>query len=165
MNGPAVGAGAAWFQSYSDLVYASESTYFDIPFSALGLVPEAGSAPGFAQHIGVRRANELLMFGQRTGVKELLDHGLVNRIFPTGDEFLPAVLAHLGAALEKNDGKSMIETKRLQNAGRRTERIVAVVDSFDALAERFVEGAPTERFLIKKAELEKKREQKKGSKL
>lgn len=121
--------------------------------SALGLVPENGSAVNFSQSIGVHRANEFLMFGQRLTAEELENWGLVNKIFPTKG-FHNSVKGYLQKQLQINDGKSMMEMKRLQNAPLRDIRMLAVHDSMDALAERFVEGAPLERFALKKAELE-----------
>ena len=47
-----------------------------------------------------------------------------------------------------------METKRLQNAPLRDARILAVYNSMDALAERFVVGTPIKRFQEKKALLE-----------
>lgn len=44
--------------------------------------------------------------------------------------------------------------KRLQNAPLRDGRLVAVVNAVDALAERFVENAPMERFAVKKKAME-----------
>lgn len=121
--------------------------------SALGLVPENGSAVNFSQSIGVHRANEFLMFGQRLTAEELENWGLVNKIFPTKG-FHNSVKVYLQKQLQINDGKSMMEMKRLQNAPLRDIRILAVHDSMDSLAERFIEGAPLERFALKKAELE-----------
>ena len=66
LNGPAVGGGGAWFPGVADIVLASDKAYLQIPFSALGLVPENGSALTFAQSMGVHRANEFLMFGDQT---------------------------------------------------------------------------------------------------
>jgi peroxisomal 3,2-trans-enoyl-CoA isomerase len=63
LNGPGVGGGAAWFEGVADIVLASDNSYLQVPFSALGLVPENGSAINFAQSMGVHRANEFLMFG------------------------------------------------------------------------------------------------------
>lgn len=77
----------------------------------------------------------------------------MNRIFPAQD-FHASVVKFLEEQLEVNDGKSMMETKRLQNAPRRSERMMAVFDAMEALAERFVEGAPAQRFRDKKALLE-----------
>jgi len=155
LNGPAVGGGAAWFPGVADIVLASSSTYLQVPFSALGLVPENGSAISFAQSMGVHRANEFLMFGKKLNAQELESYGLVNKIFEN-EGFQESVRTYLEEMLRVNDGKSMMETKRLQNAPLRDGRIVAVFNSVDALAERFVEGAPMKRFEIKKAELEAK---------
>jgi len=153
LNGPGVGGGAAWFEGVADIVLASDSAYLQVPFSALGLVPENGSAINFAQSIGVHRANEFMMFGRKLTAQELLDWGMVNKIFPT-EGFHESVKGYLKEQLEVNDGKSMMEMKRLQNAPLREGRLLAVVNSMDALAERFVDGAPLQRFAIKKAALE-----------
>jgi peroxisomal 3,2-trans-enoyl-CoA isomerase len=153
LNGPGVGGGAAWFQGFSDIVLAAEKAYLQVPFSALGLVPENGSAIGFAQSIGVHRANDFLMFGRQLTVEELEQWGMVNRIFPAKD-FHQTVVRFLEEQLAINDGKSMMEMKRLQNAPLRDARIVAVYNAMDALAERVVEGASTKRFEAKRNLLE-----------
>lgn len=134
LNGPGVGAGAAWFQGVSDIMLAAEGAYLQVPFSALGLVPENGSAVTYAQSIGVHRANDFLMFGRKLTVEELEQWGLINRIFPA-QGFHDSVVNFLQEQLAVNDGKSMMETKRLQNAGLRDSRILAVYNSMDALAE------------------------------
>lgn len=103
--------------------------------------------------MGVHRANEFLMFGRKLTAVELEQFGMVNRIFPN-ESFQKNVKEYLEEQLRVNDGKSMMETKRLQNAPLRDGRLIAVVNSLDALAERFVEGAPMKRFEIKKKELE-----------
>ncbi len=161
LNGPGVGGGAAWFQGVADIVLAAEGAWLQVPFNALGLVPENGSAINFAQSMGVHRANDFLMFGRKLTVEELENWGLVNRIFPVKG-FHQSVVKFLEEQLSVNDGKSMMETKRLQNAPLRDGRMIAVFNSVDALAERFVEDAPTKRFAEKKALLESKS---KGSKL
>jgi peroxisomal 3,2-trans-enoyl-CoA isomerase len=135
------------------------------PFSALALVPENGSALSFAQHIGIHRANDFLMFGRQLTAQELYDAGMYNRIFESkGDDFQTEVVKFLQGQLEINDGKSMMEMKRLQNTSIRDQRMVAVVNAVDALAERFVDGAPMRRFADKKALMEKKSKER-GSKL
>jgi len=153
LNGPGVGGGAAWFQGVADIVLAAQGAWLQVPFNALGLVPENGSAISFAQSMGVHRANDFLMFGRKCTVEELEQWGMVNRIFPV-EGFHQTVTSFLEEQLEINDGKSMMETKRLQNLPRRAERMMAVFDAMEALAERFVEGAPAQRFRDKKALLE-----------
>jgi len=155
LNGPGVGGGAAWFQGVADIVVAAKGAWLQVPFNALGLVPENGSMTTFAQNIGVHRANEFLMFGRKMTVEELEGWGLVNRIFPV-ENFHDDVVSYLEEQLKISDGQSMMESKRLQNARLRDARILAVYDSVDALAERFVVDAPKKRFEAKKAELEAK---------
>jgi Delta3-Delta2-enoyl-CoA isomerase len=146
------------FPGVADIILASSTAYLQCPFSALGLVPENGSALSFAQHIGIHRANDFLMFGTKLSAAQLLECGMYNYVWDkTGDEFQAEVVRFLEGQLGVNDGKSMMEMKRLQNAGIRDQRIVAVVNAVDALAERFVEGAPEQRFKDKVRELEEKR--------
>ncbi|OAL05869.1 peroxisomal d3,d2-enoyl-CoA isomeras-like protein [Phaeosphaeriaceae sp. SRC1lsM3a] len=157
LNGPAVGGGAAWFPGIADIVLASNTAWLQCPFSALGLVPENGSALSFAQSMGIHRANDFLMFGRKLTPQELLDAGMYNYVWDaTGEEFQSKVLSFLEDQLKVNDGKSMMEMKRLQNAPIRDARLIAVVNAVDALAERFVEDAPKKRFEEKRKELEAK---------
>jgi Delta3-Delta2-enoyl-CoA isomerase len=155
LNGPGVGGGAAWFEGVADIILAAEGAYLQVPFNALGLVPENGSAIAFSQSMGVHRSNDFLMFGRKLTVEDLEKWGMVNRIFPK-EGFQESVLGFLNDQLKVNDGKSMMETKRLQNAPLRDARILAVYNSVDALAERFVADAPGKRFEQKRAELEGK---------
>jgi len=155
LNGPGIGGGAAWFQGVADIVLAAKGGYLQVPFNALGLVPENGSAVSFAQHMGIHRANDFLMFGRKLTVEELEQWGLVNRIFEK-EGFHEKVEGFLREQLSVNDGRSMVETKRLTNAPLRDGRMMAVYNSIDALAERFVVDAPKKRFEEKKRELDAK---------
>lgn len=152
LNGPGVGAGAAWFQGSSDLFYAAEGAWLQVTFSQMGLVPENGSAANWAQHVGVHRANEWLMLGGKASVEELKEAGLVNKIFPK-EGFHQAVHEYLKDFLRDRDGKSMIEMKRLQNIHTRNARILALFESWQALSEKFVEGEPMRRMNAKMDEL------------
>ena len=153
MNGPGVGAGASWFQGNADILYMAEDSWLQVTFSQLGLVPEMGSSVQWAHSIGVHRANDLLMFGNKATAKELKEMGLVNQLFPTKG-FQESVQAHLVEMLRERSGKSMVETKRLQNKSVRDARILALFEAWNALAERFVDGEPTERMLAKTKELQ-----------
>lgn len=53
-------------------------------------------------------------------------------------------------------GRSMIEAKRLQNEPLRAERLLAVHEAADALAERVVINAPRDRFLQQNEKLRSK---------
>lgn len=113
LNGPGVGGGACWFPGIADIILASSTAWLQCPFSALALVPENGSAISFAQHIGIHRTNDFLMFGTKLTAKELLDAGMYNRVWEKeGEEFQKEVIKFLEVQLETNDGKSMMEMKR-----------------------------------------------------
>ncbi len=155
MNGPGVGAGASWFQGVSDIFLAAEGAWLQVTFSQLGLVPETGSAISWAQSMGVHRANDWLMFGGKATVEELHKMGLVNQIFPK-EGFHDKVKDYLKEMLKDRSGKSMMETKRLQNRSVRDQRILALYDANDALAERFVDGEPMVRMTAKANELKRK---------
>jgi len=155
LNGPGVGGGAAWFQGVADLVFAAKGAWLQVPFNALGLVPENGSVVAFAQSMGVHRANEFLMLGRKMGVDELEQWGMVNKIFPA-QGFHAHVIEYLEEQLSVNDGKSMLETKRLANLPLREGRISALYNAFDALAERSVDGASAKRFAARRKGLEDK---------
>lgn len=129
----------------ADLVFAAENAWFESPFSRLGLVPEFGSATTLAHHIGVHRSNQFLMFGKRTTAETMMQHGLVNKLFPSED-FLPRVVRFLEEQLSINDGGSLLEAKRLQNLPLRKDRVLAVFDSLNALSERVAEGLYEKRF-------------------
>lgn len=152
LNGPAVGAAAAWFSGLADIVYAAESSSLHASFSSLGIVPENGCLRSISQTIGIHRANDMLMFGRKTTAQELEQWGLVNKIFLTGG-FHKSVADALEEQLKANDGKSMMLAKQMQNAPLRAERLLGLYEAADALAERFVDGAPFERFLKRAAEL------------
>ena len=118
-------------------------------------MPEFGSAVNFSQSLGVHRANEFLMFGRKISAAEMEIWGLANQIVPA-TSFQKDVQKYLQDKIDVNDGKSMMEAKRLMNAPLRDGRMVAVQNAMDALAERFVEGAPYERFAMKRKEMEAK---------
>lgn len=152
MNGPGVGAGAAWFQGSSDIFYMADDAWLQVVFSELGLIPESGSAINWANSIGVHRANDWLMFGGKASAQELLQMGMVNKLFPK-EGFHDSVHGYLKEMLSARSGKSMMEMKRLQNKSVRDQRILALFEAWQALAERFVDGEPSVRMKAKMEEL------------
>ncbi|KAK5166419.1 uncharacterized protein LTR77_007962 [Saxophila tyrrhenica] len=158
MNGPGVGAGASWFQGSSDIFYMADSAWLQVTFSQLGLIPENGSAVNWAHSIGVHRANDWLMFGGKATAQELVQMGMVNKLFPT-EGFHEKVHGYLVEMLRERSGKSMMEMKRLQNKSTRDARILAVWEAWQALAERFVDGEPSQRMKAKSEELAARRKE------
>ncbi|ATY66719.1 peroxisomal D3,D2-enoyl-isomerase [Cordyceps militaris] len=153
LNGPATGGGAAWFPGLADTILAADSCHLHAPFSALALVPENGSIRTLSHSLGIHRANDMLLYGNKVTAQQLHAWGTVSEVYPT-EGFLSHVEAFLERQLQQNDGKSMMVAKRLQTAPLRNERLLAAFDAMDALHERLVEGAPTARFIKKIQELQ-----------
>ena len=80
VNGPAAGAGCS-LAIFGDLVYASKSSYFYQAFKFIGLVPDAGSTYVLTRKIGMARAMELSMLGEKLSSEKALSWGLINNVF------------------------------------------------------------------------------------
>jgi 2-(1,2-epoxy-1,2-dihydrophenyl)acetyl-CoA isomerase len=112
VNGPAVGIGCS-LALCCDLIVASESAYFLLAFVNIGLVPDGGSSLFVPTRIGMARASELSMLGERLGAAQALEWGLINRVF--ADEHLRAETAALAARLAGGPTRSYAGTKRQLN--------------------------------------------------
>lgn len=96
--GVAVGIGTTLLL-HCDLVYAAESASFSLPFSQLGLCPEAASSLLLPRVSGYPLAAEKLLLGEAFDAQEAHRMGIVNRILPADavDAFAYAQAAKLGA--------------------------------------------------------------------
>jgi 2-(1,2-epoxy-1,2-dihydrophenyl)acetyl-CoA isomerase len=81
VNGPAVGIGCSLALS-ADLVLAAESSYFLLAFVNIGLVPDGGSTAFVPARIGLARAMEMMMLGERVQAPQAYEWGMVNRVVP-----------------------------------------------------------------------------------
>jgi len=84
VNGPAVGIGCSLALD-CDLIWAAESAYFLLAFVNIGLVPDGGSTAMLPARIGLARATEMGMLGERVPAERALEWGMVNRVV-TDDE-------------------------------------------------------------------------------
>jgi 2-(1,2-epoxy-1,2-dihydrophenyl)acetyl-CoA isomerase len=85
VNGPAVGIGCSLALA-ADLVVARESAYFLLAFVNIGLVPDGGSSLFVPERVGLARAAEMAMLGERIPARRALEWGLINRV-AADDEF------------------------------------------------------------------------------
>ena len=80
VNGVAAGAGMS-IALTGDLVLAAKSAYFLQAFRRIGLVPDAGSTWMLPRLIGLARAMELSLLGEKLPSEKALDWGLINRVY------------------------------------------------------------------------------------
>lgn len=113
VHGPVVGIGLSLAVA-ADLVLAAESAYFLLAFVNIGLVPDGGSSAFVPDRIGLPRATELAMLGERLPAPKALDWGLINRVHPDGE--LLAEADALVARLAAGPTRSYAGTKRQLNA-------------------------------------------------
>ena len=143
VNGPAVGIGCS-LALCSDLIVAAESAYFLLAFVNIGLVPDGGSSLFLPTRIGMARATELSMLGERLPAARALEWGLVNRV--VADESLAGETAALAARMAAGPTRSYAGTKRQLNNwlySRMEEQLEleASIQQEMAGSEDFVEGA------------------------
>lgn len=81
INGWAVGAGADMVWA-CDLRIASEKATFVEAFTNIGLMPNFGGTYLLPRNVGMARAMELILMGERFTAKEAAAWGLINRAVP-----------------------------------------------------------------------------------
>jgi 2-(1,2-epoxy-1,2-dihydrophenyl)acetyl-CoA isomerase len=113
VNGAAVGIGASLALA-CDLVLAAESAYFLLAFVNIGLVPDGGSSLFVPERVGLARATEMAMLGERVPAPKAADWGLINRAVP--DEAFDDEVAALLDRLAEGATASYAGTKRQLNA-------------------------------------------------
>jgi 2-(1,2-epoxy-1,2-dihydrophenyl)acetyl-CoA isomerase len=143
VNGPAVGIGCS-LALCCDLIVAAESAYFLLAFVNIGLVPDGGSSLLVPSRVGLARASELSMLGERLAADRALEWGLINRVVP--DAQLRDETAALAARLAAGPTRSYAGTKRQLNNwlfGRMAEQLEleARIQQEMASSDDFLEGA------------------------
>jgi 2-(1,2-epoxy-1,2-dihydrophenyl)acetyl-CoA isomerase len=113
VNGGAVGIGCS-LALCCDLVLAAQSAYFLLAFVNIGLVPDGGSSLFVPTRVGMARAAEMAMLGERVSAAQALDWGLINRVFD--DDALSQQSAALTARLAAGPTRSYAASKRLLNS-------------------------------------------------
>jgi enoyl-CoA hydratase/carnithine racemase len=79
VNGAAIGVGTTMLM-HCDLIVAARSARFVMPFTSLGLVPEAASSLLFPRLLGNQRASALLLLGEPLDAATAHEWGFVNRV-------------------------------------------------------------------------------------
>jgi len=109
---------------HCDLVYSTADCRFQLPFTQLGLCPEAGSSLLLPLLIGHQRASSLLLLSEAIDGNEAWRIGLVNQLLAK-EEVLEFALnkARKLAALPTDAVQS---SKRLMKAGGAVQQTIAL---------------------------------------
>jgi 2-(1,2-epoxy-1,2-dihydrophenyl)acetyl-CoA isomerase len=79
VNGAAAGVGMS-FAMMGDMILAAKSAYFLQAFRRIGLVPDGGSTWLLPRLVGLARAKELSLMGEKLSAEKALEWGLINRL-------------------------------------------------------------------------------------
>jgi enoyl-CoA hydratase/carnithine racemase len=129
VNGLAVGVGATLLL-HCDVVFAAESAKLRFPFTALGLVPEAGSTHLLPLLVGPQRAAELFFSAEWIDAAYARELGIVRRVVPDA-ELVDATLERARELAAQPVG-ALRATKRILLDSRRA--------AVEAARERELEG-------------------------
>jgi 2-(1,2-epoxy-1,2-dihydrophenyl)acetyl-CoA isomerase len=126
-----------------DLALAADTAYFTSAYRHIGLTPDGGSTWTLPRLVGMKRAMEIVLLGDRFDAQEALRLGLVNRVLPepalaAATKALADALAN-GPALAITNGKRLINQSLSQSL---SSQLAAEAASFGACAARpdFAEG-------------------------
>jgi enoyl-CoA hydratase/carnithine racemase len=149
VKGNAVGVGTTMLL-HCDIVIASPNANFSMPFTSLGLVPEAGSTKLFPELVGYQRAARIFMTGDPFSADEAKEMGLVETIAADPEKVAMEMAERIG----QQPPQAIINTKALMKAGKHDAvaavmkaefQIFALALQSDEAAEAFM------RFMSKKS--------------
>ena len=113
VKGNAVGVGTTML-FHCDLVIAGEDAKFSLPFTSLGLVPEAGSTMLFPQLVGHQRAARYLFTGDSFDGREGIEMGVVTEVASTPEKRA----LEFAQQIAKQPPQAIINTKALMKASK-----------------------------------------------
>lgn len=97
----------------ADLALASESTCFTLAYSNIALSPDGGATWSLPRMVGLKRAMEIALLGDRFDALRASELGLINRVVPPGE--LGAETMKLARHLAAGPSEALARTKALLN--------------------------------------------------
>jgi 2-(1,2-epoxy-1,2-dihydrophenyl)acetyl-CoA isomerase len=126
-----------------DLAIASESSYFTSAYRHLGLTPDGGASYTLPRLVGLKKAMEIILLGERFDAAEALKLGLVNRVVPESELHAAthqvAMALATGPVLAIRNGKRLLSQSLSQSL---SAQLQSEAQSFGACAatDDFAEG-------------------------
>ena len=94
-----------------DLVVAADDSYFASAYRQIALTPDGGGSWALPRLVGLRKAMEIFLLGERFGAADALALGLVNRVVPAAE--LDAATSAIVQALATGPVLALRNAKRL----------------------------------------------------
>lgn len=113
VRGAAAGAGVSLMLA-CDLALVAEDAFFTLAYCHIGTSPDGGSTYALPRTVGLKKAMEIALLGDRFTAQDALDWGMINRVVPPAD--LQAETDKLAGRLAKAAGHANAEAKALLNA-------------------------------------------------
>jgi 2-(1,2-epoxy-1,2-dihydrophenyl)acetyl-CoA isomerase len=113
VRGGAAGFGLSLMMA-CDMVIASEDAFLTLAYINIGTTPDGSGTYMLPRIVGLKKAMEIALLGDRISAEEAKDLGLINYVVPTGE--LEAETAKLAKRLANGPTVAIGRTKQLLNA-------------------------------------------------
>jgi 2-(1,2-epoxy-1,2-dihydrophenyl)acetyl-CoA isomerase len=133
VNGTAAGIGTHLALA-CDLVVAAEEAGFIEVFVRRGILPDGGGAYLLTRTLGMQRAKELVLLGDKLSAADAFAVGMVNRVVPASE--LEATATELATRLASGPTVALGLAKRLLNRSLDTDRATAFFE--ESMAQELV---------------------------
>lgn len=110
VRGAAAGAGVS-LAAACDLIVAAESSYFLMAYVNIGTSPDGSSTYFLPKALGLKKAMEITLLGDRHSAESMREAGLVNWVVPDSD--LDGFTDELATRLAKGPTRAIGTAKRL----------------------------------------------------
>ena len=110
VQGAAAGAGVS-IALACDLVIADEDAFFTLAYCRIGTSPDGSSTFHLPRAVGIKKAMEMALLGDRYTAQQAADMGMINFVAPKGT--LEEKTRELAARLAKGPTHALGNTKRL----------------------------------------------------
>lgn len=118
VQGPCAGVGVSLALA-CDVVMASDTAFFLLAFTKIGLMPDGGASALVAASIGRHRAMKMALLAERIPAADALSYGLISSVHPAGE--LESAVESVMATLSTGPAIALRKTKQAINAATLTE--------------------------------------------
>ena len=136
VRGACAGFGVS-LASACDLVVAADDAFFTLAYCHIGVSPDGGSTYALPRAVGLKRAFEIALLGDRFDAATAKDAGLINKVVPAAE--FDAAVGKLAKRLANGPTHAYGNTKALLNASLGA----TLQEQLDAEATSFADCAGT----------------------